>query len=237
MARIIKCKIDGCTGGGVKSNGSFPKGYCCRHYSIFMKHGDPLFIKEYPKKCKINDCPTIGNLSLGYCKKHYHRLIRHNTPLPDIRIHGEERVKNPLYTTYCSMKERCYNKNKKGFEYHGGRGIVVCDRWLGNNGFKNFCQDLGEKPSKKHSLDRIDNNGNYAPDNCRWANDHQQSGNRRNNNTTIGVNFDKSRGKWMSKITINKKVINFGRFDNYEDAVKARKDAENLYLKEGLIIL
>lgn len=85
-----------------------------------------------------------------------------------------------LYSKYCSMKERCINPNYKYFHRYGGRGIKVCEEWLGENGFINFYNwaiRSGYDPNKKgyeQSLDRIDVNGNYEPNNCRWANQKQQ---------------------------------------------------------------
>lgn len=69
---------------------------------------------------------------------------------------------------------RCYNPKYRRFDLYGGRGIKVCDRWLGRGGFKNFLQDMGKKPSPKHTIDRINVDGNYEPANCRWATQEQQ---------------------------------------------------------------
>lgn len=84
-----------------------------------------------------------------------------------------------IYNAWLSMKARCYNPKNKAYANYGGRGIKVCDRWLGESGFLNFYADVGDRPSDGHSLDRIDNEGDYGPDNCRWATKIEQSLNKR----------------------------------------------------------
>lgn len=79
------------------------------------------------------------------------------------------------YRTWGSMRQRCYNPNHPKYEYYGGRGIIVCDRW---NRFENFLEDMGERPDGM-TLDRIDNNGNYEPTNCHWTTYSMQNYNRR----------------------------------------------------------
>lgn len=79
------------------------------------------------------------------------------------------------------MHSRCDNPKHKSFARYGGRGIYVCDRWKGADGFANFIADMGRRPAKGLSIDRRDNNGIYEQNNCRWATAKQQANNRSNN--------------------------------------------------------
>jgi len=81
------------------------------------------------------------------------------------------------YLAWVSMKTRCLNKKTAQYKNYGGRGIKICKQW--RNSFENFLADMGRKPTPKLSLDRIDNNGNYEPTNCRWATQSQQMLNTR----------------------------------------------------------
>jgi hypothetical protein len=86
---------------------------------------------------------------------------------------------HPLYTNWTAMKNRCLNPNASVFRYYGLRGIKICDRW--RESFLAFVDDMRPKPTSKHTLDRIDNDGDYEPGNCRWATQAQQLKNRRLN--------------------------------------------------------
>lgn len=138
------------------------------------------------KNCKIK---TSCRFVKGYCNACYQRLYKTgNINLKCLTgTHAMGASKHPLYSIWSNMKTRCYNPNSANYARWGGRGIKVCDRWLEKpNGFWNFVSDMGGRPVGT-SLDRIDDNGDYCKDNCRWATPIQQSLNRRKNNLIRGV--------------------------------------------------
>jgi hypothetical protein len=87
----------------------------------------------------------------------------------------------PEYRAWLKMRERCLNPNTEMFPAYGGRGIKICERW---KSFENFYLDMGRKPSRNYSLDRVDVDGDYEPGNCRWATANDQARNKRNNTLT-----------------------------------------------------
>ena len=151
---------------------------------------------------------------------HYKRYVRTGDPLKLNQQIYRGSEKDPLYTTWLNMRQRCSNKNTPQYKDWGGRGIKVCDRWNKDNGFSNFIKDMGVKPAG-HSLDRIDVNGNYAPENCRWANIYTQQGNTRKATSHVGVS--KCGDRWRARIGINNKEIWIGVFDDINEAIQARQ--------------
>jgi hypothetical protein len=134
---------------------------------------------------------NIGHTTSCGCK-------RINTLSRIMATHGKTYTKE--YNTFRGMLERCSNKNHRAYKNYGARGITVCDRWL--NSFENFLEDMGEKPSSKHSLDRIDNNGNYEPSNCRWVDNKTQSTNQRTNLKIKYKGETKCLSRWAKHLNI-----------------------------------
>lgn len=126
------------------------------------------------------------------------------------------------YHILNDIKQRCYNKKSKAFPYYGGRGITVCDQW--KNDYKNFISWANKNGYKENlTIDRINVNGNYEPSNCRWVPMSVQAQNTRllrSNNASgfRGVSYDKSRKKWFSTITYNKKTVRIGKFNTALEA-------------------
>lgn len=102
------------------------------------------------------------------------------------------------YSVWMNMKDRCYRSKNPHYKNYGGRGIQVCDSW--RNSFEQFFKDMGFCPSKNHSIDRINNNGNYEKENCKWSDRKEQSRNRRSNHI---VEFD---GKQYSVVEFNELI-------------------------------
>jgi hypothetical protein len=142
--------------------------------------------------------------------------------------HGESSDPTPEYEAWHQMKSRCLNPADKRYQQYGARGIGVCEQWIYSYG--NFLAYMGRRPSPDYSLDRIDNDGNYEPGNCRWATRSEQQQNKRvsilmNTNTSgvPGVSFYSQTSRWEAYHWIKNKKIRLGYFESFDEAVSARK--------------
>lgn len=188
--------------------------------------------------CKIDGCTNNGYFDKrynlyrypnGYCISHYQKVRKYGDPNV-IRQSPYLDKDDPCYWKYVwayrGMKARCYNKNLPCYRHYGGRGIKVSNEWLGIGGIQRFIKDMGPPPSPKHSLDRIDHDGDYGPLNCRWATVHTQNANRRNNRPIVGVS---NRGKsWEAYFTAHGHTIR-KRFLTLAEAIDFRLYLEAVY--------
>jgi len=143
-------------------------------------------------------------------------------------------TKSVIYRRWAGMKDRCNNPNNINYEIYGGRGITYDPSW---EDFLNFYADMNNTFEETLELDRKDVNKGYSKENCRWVthNENNYNKTKQSNNSSgkTGVSFKKNVNKWFAYITVNRKQINLGLYDVFEDAVKARKIAEIEYYGYG----
>jgi hypothetical protein len=188
------------------------------NYSCECVCGKILIIPDYNIKSKY---------SCG-CTAEFERLPRSK----GIKHHGLSGTKT--YRIWAAMQSRCYNPNDGGYKRYGAIGITVCDRWRESKGFGflNFLEDMGEKPEGK-SLNRINGAKIYSKETCEWATFSMQAFDVKKsvNNTSgkTGVYWLKDTHRWRVIIHVKGKTINLRSYLKFEDAVKARENAELLY--------
>ena len=135
-------------------------------YSGKSKSGDSLW------QCRC-ECGTVKTVARGDLRKSYGGTKSCGCG----RSSAYGMCNSPEYTSWKGMKRRCYSRKDPWYHLYGGRGITVCDRW--RHSFASFFDDMGPKPFPEASVDRIDNEGHYTPENCRWASKAEQSQNSR----------------------------------------------------------
>lgn len=178
----------------------------CKYY-VGAKFDRLTLIKEVKKgkwlcRCDCGKEKVIASNHIGY--NHTKSCGCLNREI--ITKHGQS--KNRIYNTYQAMKDRCMNEKSQFYKNYGGRGIRICDEWLGENGFKNFYEwAMQNGYTNKLTIDRIDVNGNYEPNNCRWTTMKVQNNNLRSNRriTIDGVTHTIS--EWSEIVGINRGTI------------------------------
>ena len=157
--------------------------------------------------CCVDGCSNEARTS-GFCQMHYARVRRHgNTgPSESFVINIRENYLREYYS-YNSMMIRCYYEKHAQYKDYGGRGIKVCERWLERpGGIKNFIHDMGKRPDG-YSLDRIDVNGDYCPENCRWVSKKEQANNRRNSCKITYAGEERTISEWAEKKCLSASVL------------------------------
>lgn len=111
-----------------------------------------------------------------------------------------------IYKAWSSMRDRCLGKNTHNFKNYGGRGITICDQW---NNFENFYKDMSGSYFEGLTLDRIDVDGNYSKDNCRWITKQEQQNNRRNNTFVTFNGETNNLQRWSNKLGISYSTLKY----------------------------
>lgn len=139
--------------------------------------------------------------------------------------------KTPEFVAWCSIVQRCTNPRARVYKHYGGRGIKICDKWASS--FDAFFNDVGPRPSSEHSIDRINVDGDYEPNNVRWATRNQQAQNQRrradNTSGVVGVSFCRPRKIWSVSMKRDGEMIFHKEFKSKEQAVAARLAALERY--------
>lgn len=178
------------------------------------------------RKCRVDNCPNNNRTGVSFrrdlCEAHYRRLLHKGTVDAGRPLfiasprHGMHR--SPTYKSWRNMRARCLYPKYHDYRHYGGRGITICPEW---NDFNVFLADMGERPTGK-TLDRVDTNGNYSAENCRWSDMSVQNYNRRRRRPQgmRGVYASES-GRFYAKIGVDSQVFYIGMFDTEPEAANA----------------
>lgn len=184
------CEVEGCR------RKHAARGWCSKHWKRWRATGNPnKTLKSEPNRGLFIKVCIVDN-----CTK-----IPHGNKLCDAHYKAYQRSNCPEYEIWQYMKQRCLNKNDPNYPNYGGRGIKICQKWI--NSFQSFYEDMGKRTTPKHQLDRVDVNGNYEPDNCRWATVTEQANNKRNNVFITAQGKNLTAAQWSREVGITAEAI------------------------------
>ena len=190
-------------------------------------------------KCCIALCENKCEPYSEYCSGHKAQIKNHGRIVYEELRKNTGRTRHYLYSTWASLRNRCLNPKSRYYKNYGGRGITVCDRWLDHaHGFENFLEDMGDRPNGC-SLDRIDNNKGYGPENCRWADRVTQNLNKRTNCTEpyISTRIRNNRTQYCVRIKDLRdksgKTVKTRIRKTLEEAIMARDELIEEMKKDG----
>jgi hypothetical protein len=188
-------------------------------YTHKNKHGK----KIYSCKCLLcgNEFSSMGTLIKNGRIKSCGCIRKTNAGNLN-KSHGMTHTR--IYKIWKGMRNRCNNPNYHSYHRYGGRGIRVCDRW---EEFENFYKDMSKEYFDTAEIDRVNNNKDYSPDNCRWVSHKENSNNRskyNSNSDYTGVFKTKKYGTYQVNLSHNRKVIYIGSYKTLKEAVNARKE-------------
>lgn len=196
-------------------------------------------LKKKPKwknKCSVEGCMDIvgkhggHNMCAKHLRKEWGKRVGYKHIYTKVTSGKRGATKYPEYSSFISMRDRCRNPKNSAYRNYGAKGVKVCDRWCNEStdSFWNFIEDMGRRP-KGYSLDRIDPNGDYCPENCRWVDRHTQNTNYRNIQSDTGEhNIYKARNHGVIKENVWTVTLKhdgarvYKRFNDFNEAIRWR---------------
>ena len=178
--------------------------------------------------CGVNRTVNTGHLTSGASKSCGCLQKEINIKLRTKHGQSKSTYRSSEHTTWQNMKKRCLDQNNAHYHNYGGRGITVCDRWV--NSFENFYADMGKKPTNKHTLERINNDGNYEPSNCKWATRQEQLLNKRVRKDAL-IHEGLTTSEWAKKVGCSTTAAYYRIKTHgtpYLEAIRALKGKQNV---------
>jgi hypothetical protein len=176
-----------------------------RFHRLLVVANEPSSMGKRHWRC-VCDCGREAVVPTGHLRNGHTRscgCLHDEATGNRARIHGKSGT--PEFWIWCGIKKRCYEPRSTVFRYYGGRGIKVCDRW--RESFAAFLEDMGPRPSPDHSIDRVDPNGDYRPENCRWATTIEQRRNCRSNRVLTHDGQSLCIAEWAERTGIRPRTI------------------------------